>query len=330
MKTITFFNNKGGVGKTSLVYHLAWMLQELGHRVVAMDLDPQSNLTSAFLDDDHLEQLWPDGEHPNTILGAVDPLMERLGDIRPIEPRRMAEGLWLVPGDLALSQFEDRVSQAWRDCLTDNPQDARDAFRVMTAFYRVAANAAACADADLVLIDVGPNIGAMNRAALVASDHVVIPLGADLFSIQGLRNLGPTLRAWRAGWSERRARPAMPPDCRAAQGSMNPVGYVLLNPSVRRDRPVIAYRRWAARIPDTYIEAVLDTQPQLQGQHELSMIKHFKSLMPLAQDARKPMFLLTSADGAIGGHAQAVAECYEQFRALAQRILDACGVRHRR
>ena len=55
---ITFFNNKGGVGKTSLVFHLAWMLAEMGKRVVAIDLDPQANLTSAFLPESELESLW--------------------------------------------------------------------------------------------------------------------------------------------------------------------------------------------------------------------------------------------------------------------------------
>ena len=54
---ITFFNNKGGVGKTTLVYHVAWMLADRGHRVVAADLDPQANLTAAFLDDEEIEQL---------------------------------------------------------------------------------------------------------------------------------------------------------------------------------------------------------------------------------------------------------------------------------
>jgi cellulose biosynthesis protein BcsQ len=55
---LTFFNNKGGVGKTSLVYHLSWMFAEGGRRVIAMDLDPQANLTAAFLDEDKLESLW--------------------------------------------------------------------------------------------------------------------------------------------------------------------------------------------------------------------------------------------------------------------------------
>ncbi len=46
MQVIAFFNNKGGVGKTTLVYHLAWMFAEMKLSVVAADLDPQSNLTS--------------------------------------------------------------------------------------------------------------------------------------------------------------------------------------------------------------------------------------------------------------------------------------------
>ena len=50
MKTLAFFNNKGGVGKTSLVYHLAWMFADHGIPVLAADLDPQANLTAMFLD----------------------------------------------------------------------------------------------------------------------------------------------------------------------------------------------------------------------------------------------------------------------------------------
>ena len=58
MKTVAFFNNKGGVGKTTLVYHLAWMLSQLGKRVLVVDLDPQANLTSMFLAEEELEHIW--------------------------------------------------------------------------------------------------------------------------------------------------------------------------------------------------------------------------------------------------------------------------------
>lgn len=57
MKSLVFFNNKGGVGKTLLVYHLAWMFSELGVKVIAADLDPQANLSAMFLPEERLEDL---------------------------------------------------------------------------------------------------------------------------------------------------------------------------------------------------------------------------------------------------------------------------------
>ena len=106
---LTFFNNKGGVGKTSLVYHLSWILSEMGKKVVAVDLDPQANLTSAFLPEEELEDLW-DSESPSpkasTIYRCVQPLMEA-GDIQEPITRSIRYSLHLVPGDLALAGFED-------------------------------------------------------------------------------------------------------------------------------------------------------------------------------------------------------------------------------
>ena len=106
---------------------------------------------------------------------------------------------------------------------------------------------------------------------------------------------------------------------------MQPLGYVLLNPSVRENRPVKSYLKWANRIPRTYATEVLATDLLPSSvdadDNQLAMLKHFKSLMPMAQDARKPMFHLTAADGAIGGHSAAVQDCKNQFARLAGRIL---------
>ena len=166
----------------------------------------------------------------------------------------------------------------------------------------------------------------MNRAALIAADFVVIPLGADLFSLQGLRNLGPTLKAWRSGWYTRKRCGGVPSGLPLPNGAMQPLGYVLLNPSVRENRPVQAYLKWANRIPGIYARTVLEQPAPVHAAdvdlNQLAMIKHFKSLMPMAQESRKPMFHLTAADGAIGGHAGAVQDCGNQFRQLARKILD--------
>jgi chromosome partitioning protein len=330
VKTISLFNNNGGVGKTSLVYHLAWMYADLGLNVLAADLDPQANLTSMFLPEERVEQLWPEDQPRQTIYGAVQPLLDGTGDISPAHVEDIAPNLGLVVGDLLLSASEDELNSQWADCL-DRKQRA---FRVVSAFWRVIENAASTRNADLVLIDVGPNLGAVNRAALISAEYVVIPLAADLYSLQGLRNLGPTLRRWSDEWKERRERNpvptlSMPPD------TMEAVGYVVMQHAVRLDRPVKAYDRWMGRIPAVYDEAVLnmptdDAKTVASDDHCLAMLKNYRSLMPLSQEARKPMFLLRSADGAIGGHAQAVQECYRDFRSLALRIAERCDIPIRR
>ena len=107
---IAFFNNKGGVGKTSMVYHLSWMFADRGLRVIAADLDPQGNLTAAFLDEDRLEQVMPYNDHSFTVYGAVQPLKRGTGDIADPHVEMVTNRLGLVLGDRARATFEDQLS----------------------------------------------------------------------------------------------------------------------------------------------------------------------------------------------------------------------------
>ncbi len=324
MKTVAFFNNKGGVGKTSLVYHLAWMFADHGVNTIAIDLDPQANLTAMFLDEERLEELWPDNEHPDTVYGAIRPILRGIGDITQPEVQRITDNLGLIAGDLGLSRFEDKLSDAWPRC--HNREES--AFRVMTAFHRLIVDSVQDGTS-LVLIDVGPNLGAINRAALIAADQVVLPLAPDLFSLQGLKNLGPTLREWREIWTELTHK--APRDLSVPKGTMQPIGYVVMQHGMRDSRPVKAYQRWMDRIPATYREAVLDEPPGAalkvsNDPYSLASLRHYRSLMPMAMDANKPMFFLKSADGAIGAHQEAVRSCYQDFKILAQGIARHAGI----
>lgn len=315
---IAFFNNKGGVGKTSLVYHCAFMFAEQGRRVLAVDLDPQSNLSIMALDESRLEALWPDHDHPLTMYGAVAPLFDGTGDVRPAHIEPLGSRLGLLVGDLALSRIEDDLSTEWPRCLEGRER----AFRVTTAFWRVIDEAAKRHQADVVLVDVGPNLGAINRSALVASSHVVMPVAPDLFSLQGLKNLGPTLRKWRSTWGA-----ALPQTSRALgampQGEMCPVGYVLMQHAERMGRPTKAYAKWQKRLPVAYREYVLNESSDnfvgVDG-HQIQRIKHYRSLMPMAMESRKPMFSLKSADGAIGAHQASVRQCHDDFSQLTGAI----------
>jgi len=321
---IAFFNNKGGVGKTSLAYHVAWMYADLGLRVVAADLDPQANLTAAFLDEDTLEGLWL--SDTNTVYTALRPLIRGIGDVDRPQLQPIEDNLWLLVGDLALSSFEDQLSDSWPRCLDRNER----AFRVMSAFWRILRKAAEERAADVVLMDLGPNLGAITRSALIAADHVVVPLSPDLFSLQGLRNLGPSLRSWRADWSERLGKnPAG--DLALPHGGMAPAGYVVMQHSVRLDRPTKSYDKWIARIPEVYHTDVLgeadgDFAGVDQDPECIALVRHYRSLMPLAQEARKPIFHLKPADGALGAHQQAAQEARRHFEVLARGIAGRTGI----
>lgn len=324
---ITFFNNKGGVGKTTMVYHLAWMLSDCGLRVIAADLDPQGNLTAAFLDEERLEQVMPNNDHSLTIFGAVQPLKQGTGDIADPHVEIISDRLGLIIGDMALSTFEDDLSEVWPKCLMEDPR----AFRIMSAFWRTVQLAGEKHGADAILMDLGPNLGAINRASLIASDFVVIPLGPDLFSLQGLQNLGPALQTWRDGW-RKRLNENPPKDLRLPSGKIKPIGYMVLRHSIRLDRPVKAFERWIARMPSTYAKAVLQKPPIPKATIEsdpncIAKLKDYRSLMPLAHESRKPIFFLKPADGAIGAHTYAVTEAYKDLKSVAKKISKKAGLR---
>jgi chromosome partitioning protein len=324
MKTIVVFDAAGSTRKIGLVYHLSHMFSRIGCPTIAVDLDPQANLTSAFLDEDQLENLWDNDR--DTILSCVEPILQGTGDIQHPSTIEIANRLWLLAGDLGLSRFEDKLSESWTKGFSSDPA----ALRTTSSFYRIIQQAAEDTGAVLSLLDVGPNLGAINRAALLSADYLMVPLAADLFSLQGLKNLGPAIRNWKELWGRTRDLASDGISFPLPQGEVEPAGYIVLQHAVRLDRPVKAYRRWLERIPAVYQESVLgralSTRVFLSDEDPncLATLRNYRSLMPMAQDARKPMFDLRPADGAIGSHAQLVQTCYVEFQSLATRIAEKC------
>lgn len=99
---------------------------------------------------------------------------------------------------------------------------------------------------------------------------------------------------------------------------------------MRENRPPKAYLRWIERFPSEYRQSVLGESgttsvPATEDPYCLAMLKHYRSLMPMAMEARKPVFLLKPADGAIGAHYQAVRKAYDDFHLLTKRIAEQSG-----
>ena len=337
--TISFFNNNGAGGATSFVYHLSWMYARLGLRVLAADLDPQANLTSLFLDESRLEQLWLPGNQPDTIYGSLLPLIENTGDVAHPSVEYVGEvpgqltsfednSIGLLVGDLRLSLFQDTFSDAWHQCMDENER----AYHITSAFWRVMHHAAKDYQADIILMDVGPNLGAINRAALIAADYVIVPLSPDIFSLQGLLNVGPTRQLWHREWQKRLEKKPATMKVELPPGQMQPVGYIVQQHPIRLDRPAQKQDYWLAKIPAEYSNRVLNQPLQSKmsvtaDHHCLALLKYYSGLTSIAQEAHKPMFNLKPADGVAGSYMTAVLDARRDFEKLARIIAERTGVK---
>jgi hypothetical protein len=153
-------------------------------------------------------------------------------------------------------------------------------------------------------------------------------MAPDLFSLQGLENIGPTLREWRHDWEAtcERYLSGRPQEDLPIH-TFRPIGYIVQQHLARADRIPHGYQRWAEQIPYIFRQYVLEETAAPRGltvendEHCIALIKHFASLVPLAQIARKPIFDLKQADGIGGGQVQAVARCRTEFTKWVKNLL---------
>jgi chromosome partitioning protein len=327
-KRIVFFNNKGGIGKTTLVYHTAYMLNELGYKVLVADFDPQTNLTAMFLPQERLEEIFLMPQNI-TVTDAMKPVFENERYQSVHIERIITESfldMFLIVGNLTLSTYEDALSDAWAKCLNGKIE----AFQKTIIFNTILEDAENQSDADYTLIDIGPNLGAINRSVLTAADAAILPIGADLFSLQGIMNLGDTLQIWKQDWLKRIAKKPIHIQLELSELQIDIIGYIVLQHTAKESRPMKAHLRWIHKIPKTYKMAVLGqaTEGELLIKNDtncLGSLRHYNGLMPLAIEARKPIFLLKPVDGVMGVQFQAVQRVYQEFETITQRIIEACN-----
>lgn len=150
-------NNKGGVGKTHTVFHLTGAFAELGRRVLAIDLDPQCNLTGL---------LSEPGDH----LGVFDVLNDGL-PVADAVRRTPFENVWLLPGSRRVQNLDAAIGL-----------EVDGQLRLADALAPVIASR----DYDIVILDCPPSLGIPTRNALAAAHFVIIPLEADKFSADGV------------------------------------------------------------------------------------------------------------------------------------------------
>lgn len=325
MKLVSIFNNKGGVGKTTYMFHVSHLLAAAGKTVLMVDLDGQCNLSAYCLSDSDLEKAWA-AARGNSIWRAVEDVYKGVGDIKKRQPTKLnKENLHLIPGDVLLSNFEDALGDTWSAA----KGGAEPALRIQSALYRYIIWCAEKVEADIVMLDLGPNLGALNRAVLGASDYFVVPMSPDLFSIRGTENLGNKLVIWNKEWTQ----------CNQAwegDGIILPhgkpvfLGYVMQQHNVRQTATGMT-KGWSIfgsrvenAVKDNIVDKLSVSKQAIEwedGSWNLGKIPNLHSLVPYSQEVRKPVFDCGSADGLRGAHLSRAKDTRRLFKPIVDTLL---------
>lgn len=316
---LALFNHKGGVGKTTLTVNLAFALAAMGKKVLLVDSDPQCNLTSYLVEAPVVDK-WLDeseGKNGKTIWSALRPVVQANKEANKIKPHERAEGVFLIPGDIRLSEYELNLHQSWTDCY----QRKIRGFTETTALADIVTQAINDTKADYAFYDIGPNIGPLNRAILLDCNFFIVPAACDYFSTRALKTLGHSVANWIKDWQI--ISMLAPNDAKLLAGKPIFLGYVLQRFRMYGGEISGVYREYARQLEKNIFSDIVsvlrEVDPSLaQGNlsnFKLGQIKDFATIANLAQTQGVSM---SDVDG---GTPYLKEEAQTAFHEFAQKII---------
>lgn len=341
MKTIAFFNNKGGVGKTTLSCHIAsFMSTNYQEKVLFIDADPQCNATQLICSDELCESIYDIDTTTRTTLLDSFRLIEAgdsgiFTDIEPISKTGNSFEIDLIAGHPRLSIFEDRLSAAWNNHTNGELGGTRitNWLGALLAHFQN--------DYSIVIVDIGPSLGALNRSVILACDYIVTPLGCDIFSLIGIKNIATWISSWtddyENGISRLNKKTATEvidkfPIIHNTAHKYHWAGYSIQQyvTKVFKEgrRPVKAYDAIMREIPETITKALKFLTPDNTDKSnlELAHVPYLYSLVPLSQSAHKPIFALKKADGLGGSQFNQTSEYSETMKNVCNKLFINIGL----
>lgn len=332
MKKIALFNHKGGVGKTTLSVNIAEALANDGKRVLLVDADPQCNLTSFYIEESSLETLLEESDGPGgggTLWSAVKPVVDGRGSVLNIGMIKIPDrDIWVLPGDVLLSDYEEVLPEAWTECYAKRTRG----YDITMALSQVVNAAAARAKADVCIYDVGPNVGALNRAVLLDCNYFITPVAADLFSLRALSTVGRSIVKWIEDWQTVRGIASTSDKARIFVGKPAFLGYITsafkVNSGRNAANPHANWERMIApRVRDRIVTPLQAVDPALVpfvGINKIGGVKNYHSLAPEAQQYG---LAIGSLRGHVNpGHYATVDDANATFVALAKEVARRAGV----
>ncbi|ATB48758.1 ParA family protein [Corallococcus macrosporus] len=320
--SIAFFNNKGGVGKTTLICNIGAVLAHaLGQRVLIVDADPQCNATQYILSENKVNSIYSNPDKNFTINSVVHPLAIGRGYSGEIIPTEGGHyGIDLVLGDPRLAIAEDLLSGDWKDATSGSTRGLRTTFLFSDLISR-------CGEYDYVLFDMGPSLGAINRSVLLAVDYFAVPMSIDIFSLRAIENITQVLDKWRRQLKVGLELNENPDDLnfKKQPETLRFCGYITQQYKAKKDKhgevqPVAAYERIRSQIPAIIKKNFVDKlQPSYSNvNYELGSVENLSSLIPMSQEQRRPIFAISAQ----GTHNSKARKTEKLFATMAERLME--------
>ncbi len=330
MKAFCVFNNKGGVGKTTLLCNLAaYYALKKKKKVLVVDADPQCNATAYMFKEAVLDKLYSTSKDGDTINQLVTSLKKSKG-YAPI-PIRHSDGFGVdvVAGDPRFSLAEDFLAKDWFDATNGQERGLKTTF-----LFRALLKWAEEQEYDFVFFDIGPSLGAINRTVLLSCDYFILPMSSDIFSLRGLQNIEVAITSWTRGLERGLASfqednghefvfDDSDYDSPSLANGIKFLGYVTQQYTAKtvagKKQPVDAYEKIIRRIGPAIKKHLINSlNDGLELEYKLGEIPYFHSLVPMAQTSTRPIFGLRKADGVLGAHFDKV----KQFEGVISEIAN--------
>lgn len=327
MQSVAMFNNKGGVGKTTLLCNIAsYLTIKKGKKVLVIDADPQCNTTTYVLEDEQFYDFYNDTDN-FTVADIIPPLKNGEGFVSDVIATKSEHFKFdLIPGSPKLAAQEDFLASEWKDVKSSE-------FRGIKSTIVFCDLLRQCEEYDYVFFDMGPSLGAINRAILLACDYFITPMTADVFSILALENIGESICNWSKQYNEGLSK-LEPDDLHKVQQIKESfkilfLGYVeqqyISKTSNGQTRAVKAYEEILKMIPEKLRQTVIGP---INGfgindvEYRIGSVPNFYSLIPMSQSSHKPVFELTSTDGVVGAHYKKVEDYENTIKEIVERMMS--------